>query len=1375
MGQPRNAAAASDPHGLYNANMAMAGEEGCGIIRNGADGGYTYSLLSGRANKPVKWVSFWSACRFVNWLHNGQGNGDTETGAYTLTPDGIANNTITRNAGWKFAVTSEDEWYKAAYHKNDGPTGNYWDYPTGSDTPPTAEVPPGTDRVKGSANYDGGWGDIEETDVGAYTAKPSSSPYGTFDQGGNAWEWNETALTWEEYLLRGIRGGEASSNVGEDAPGISSLHAMMRNVAIAAREFNDVGFRVVKSMAGVVVFEDDFSDGVSDGWKQVLGTWVVAGQTYRGVAEDHNNDMLTVTGDPSWTSYVFSARVMLMPTDSGFNDFGLVFYAQKNEYLRFTLGAEDAPPTAKITHCVYDAVADEYFGVAALATVVSEPEMVSGRWYNVSLVLDHDRVSAFVDGDLVAYADNLPFSKGYIGLSADAPTVVFDDIVVTIPDVNDSNNAASWLPMFGGDPMCQDDALDLYLYDMRSGDFRTIHRNCNKTSFGSMNKSSSQMVFAETSVNEDRAWIKLYDVATDSTMTIHTMTFMEDWPTAFFDSNNMIVFDGADGEIKRMDTDGQNIVPVAKPVDTYRLGRFWMSPDRHKLVVIEGQPGWDYETSNYERLVLFNADGSGRRVLVERYLGEWNFVVWKPDSSGFIYYYHTFNGEPLPYHTEEPHYITFDLSKDPIDCKDLSGSDLGSKDENVCFYTRSGNLLNPVTGERYDPQTGSLLPGRCPDVLDSFDAGIIGVDQTGGIYFADPNGENFREVVEFPVPTQQVEASGTIGPLGGTVEVTDPTSPLYGVRIDIPAGALYEETTITISRGQRVPPFLAEMDEVPLVVDIGPSGTQFHIPARVWLPCDASARPRSVCMFASDDQETWEYLSSGWFDAETNHVTCFVSHLTAFTRGGLPKLQPGTYSFYVDTNFSQISPGNDPGKAERVIVDAILNGTFAQFLRCVDVTFQQTTTMSGANLLVLFDSIPDQPDTTGTLRHGPSGYYYYPTQFRLPTIKINARSVTEHWYTYWLDPSQNVPHTAVDLYSLIVHEVSHFLGFCAQKDVMYDPDGVFDDEFTPGDGPARQLKQDDIDLIKLTYPFVFRDPAPIGMVASGDVIISVTAVSPCGYDAIDRETIKMSVTPRGWPPQAAFKPQLTNLSPTGQDRYPIEVKATREAHYPPGQYTVRVAAFPKAADGDAVAYSWDFTVAGDEICGDGIDNDGDGQIDEEGATGCTTYYKDNDGDGYGQTNDKKCLCSPTAPYTAVKSGDCDDSNPSIHPGATEICGDGIDQDCDGRDTPCEPPSQSMGMWWFDFRGDQCIFSLVYVGGELYKSGAALSYDHDRALTGVLMGNRWSGQTNYTDPPIEFTGTFTGGFPYDRFYGTFEYTVGYQTCTGSVTGGRGSGP
>lgn len=213
-----NAVAATDTHNLYHTNMAGAFG---GITRSGSDGSYTYSTIAGRENHPVNYASFWSATRFANWLHNGQGSGDTETGAYTLTPDGIADNTITRNAGWQWAVTSEDEWYKAAYHQpasQGGDSDDYWLYPTSSNSIPTTA----------QANFNDVIGNT--TPVGSYAA----NYYGTFDMGGNVGEWNEAIVFG---LSRGIRGHSFNDNE-------FYLRAVYRNFFTPSFETLYLGFRV---------------------------------------------------------------------------------------------------------------------------------------------------------------------------------------------------------------------------------------------------------------------------------------------------------------------------------------------------------------------------------------------------------------------------------------------------------------------------------------------------------------------------------------------------------------------------------------------------------------------------------------------------------------------------------------------------------------------------------------------------------------------------------------------------------------------------------------------------------------------------------------------------------------------------------------------------------------------------------------------------------------------------------------------------------------------------------------------------------------------------------------------------------------------------
>ena len=240
-----NAVAATngDPNNLYDTDMA--GYWG-GIGRTGsgtAADPYVYLAKGGDSNwdsKPVNYVSWYDTLRFCNWLQNGQPTGaqvasTTEDGAYDMS----LVSSVVRKAVAQFYLPSEDEWYKAAYYKGGGTSAGYWDYATQSDTVPKSEAPPGTDLLNGSANYyDSVNGYAVDwpyymTDVGAYTAKPSESAYGTFDQTGNLGEWNETLIE----SSRGLRGGSWNTLA-------CYLPASFRNLGEPDR--NDIlfGFRV---------------------------------------------------------------------------------------------------------------------------------------------------------------------------------------------------------------------------------------------------------------------------------------------------------------------------------------------------------------------------------------------------------------------------------------------------------------------------------------------------------------------------------------------------------------------------------------------------------------------------------------------------------------------------------------------------------------------------------------------------------------------------------------------------------------------------------------------------------------------------------------------------------------------------------------------------------------------------------------------------------------------------------------------------------------------------------------------------------------------------------------------------------------------------
>jgi hypothetical protein len=165
-------------------------------------------------NQPAATISWYEAAAFVNWLNTSTG----KTAAYDLAWNGSAwsmnlwssadawqlgGENLYRNKNAFYFMPSENEWYKAAYYNPAG--SNYFLYPTASNDAPTA-VASGTNA--GSAVYNG---------VASIPAIVDSagglSPYGTMGQGGNVFEWNESAFDGSNSSSskhRAVRGGALS-------------------------------------------------------------------------------------------------------------------------------------------------------------------------------------------------------------------------------------------------------------------------------------------------------------------------------------------------------------------------------------------------------------------------------------------------------------------------------------------------------------------------------------------------------------------------------------------------------------------------------------------------------------------------------------------------------------------------------------------------------------------------------------------------------------------------------------------------------------------------------------------------------------------------------------------------------------------------------------------------------------------------------------------------------------------------------------------------------------------------------------------------------------------------------------------------------------
>ena len=110
-----------------------------------------------------------------------------------------------------------------------------------------------------------------------------------------------------------------------------------------------------------------------------------------------------------------------------------------------------------------------------------------------------------------------------------------------------------------------------------------------------------------------------------------------------------------------------------------------------------------------------------------------------------------------------------------------------------------------------------------------------------------------------------------------------------------------------------------------------------------------------------------------------------------------------------------------------------------------------------------------------------------------------------------------------------------------------------------------------------------------------------------------------------------------------------------------------------------------------ELC-DGVDNDCDDRVDED-AEGAPTWYIDQDRDGWGdpdRLDEAEVACeAPVDRHYASQVGDCDDSDAGVNPDAMEVCGDRIDNDCDGEESEDDENTDpdSLGQWYLDRDGD----------------------------------------------------------------------------------------
>jgi len=156
------------------------------------------------ASRPATGISWFAAAKFVNFLNTSQGkqaayNFDVNGNFQLWSLEQSSGSNQYRHKDAFYFLPSNNEWYKAAFYDGQrAGADKYWNFPVQSDDPPT----PVSDGLNGAVYFRQiGPSDIDNAG--------SLGPWGTMAQGGNVWEWVETAndgtndQTLEDRVLRG--------------------------------------------------------------------------------------------------------------------------------------------------------------------------------------------------------------------------------------------------------------------------------------------------------------------------------------------------------------------------------------------------------------------------------------------------------------------------------------------------------------------------------------------------------------------------------------------------------------------------------------------------------------------------------------------------------------------------------------------------------------------------------------------------------------------------------------------------------------------------------------------------------------------------------------------------------------------------------------------------------------------------------------------------------------------------------------------------------------------------------------------------------------------------------------------------------------------
>ena len=121
-------------------------------------------------------------------------------------------------------------------------------------------------------------------------------------------------------------------------------------------------------------------------------------------------------------------------------------------------------------------------------------------------------------------------------------------------------------------------------------------------------------------------------------------------------------------------------------------------------------------------------------------------------------------------------------------------------------------------------------------------------------------------------------SSTFIGPNGGVIEVTDPTDPLYGLKVDIPAGALSNNTNITVETASDTIPLPQGLTTSGVIISLSPENLSFNKLISIIIPYDSSEVP--IVVSYNQSTNAYEILPISEIDEQNKTVTVKTTHFS---------------------------------------------------------------------------------------------------------------------------------------------------------------------------------------------------------------------------------------------------------------------------------------------------------------------------------------------------------------------------------------------------------------------------------------------------------------------------------------------------------------